>query len=351
MIQFALTSLIFLGFQILLVLGLNVQFGLTGILNLAFIIFYAAGAYTAGVMTAPPPAPPGLTYIGGWSLPFYWGIAGAVVVAGILSALVGGLALSRRLRGSYTAITTLVVAVVALQVVSQSQGLFDGSLGLLGVPLPFGRGLSSSAFAYLYTAFVFAVVVVCALACGWLRRSPYGRILRLIREDEVAAEVFGYNVVKFKLSAFVIGGMLAGLSGCLTIYYVGSFSPGGWGVGETLFTLTCIFVGGAGNTIGVIVGASVISLIFVQLTSLLPTLQSDPSLILVARGMLIPLLLILVLRFRPAGLIPERLPRLPIGKPRSGPGRDGEDLGLAAGGSAAAIPSAQPPGAGRGPGR
>ena len=141
MIQFALTSLIFLGFQILLVLGLNVQFGLTGILNLAFIIFYAAGAYTAGVMTAPPPVPPGLTYIGGWSLPFYWGITGAVVVAGILSALVGGLALSRRLRGSYTAITTLVVAVVALQVVSQSQGLFDGSLGLLGVPLPFGRGL------------------------------------------------------------------------------------------------------------------------------------------------------------------------------------------------------------------
>jgi branched-chain amino acid transport system permease protein len=222
---------------------------------------------------------------------------------------------------------------------------------LLGVPLPFGRGLSSSAFAYLYTAFVFAVVVVCALACGWLRRSPYGRILRLIREDEVAAEVFGYNVVKFKLSAFVIGGMLAGLSGCLTIYYVGSFSPGGWGVGETLFTLTCIFVGGAGNTIGVIVGASVISLIFVQLTSLLPTLQSDPSLILVARGMLIPLLLILVLRFRPAGLIPERLPRLPMGKPRSGAGKDGEDLGRAAGSPAAAVPSAQPPGAGRGPGR
>ena len=130
--------------------------------------------------------------------------------------------------------------------------------------------------------------------------------------------MFGYNIVKFKLSAFVIGGMLAGLSGCLTIYYVGSFSPGGWGVGETLFTLTCIFVGGAGNTIGVIVGASVISLIFVQLTSLLPTLQSDPSLILVARGMLIPLLLILVLRFRRAGLIPERLPRLPMGRPRQG---------------------------------
>jgi branched-chain amino acid transport system permease protein len=329
-IQFTLTSLIFLGFQAILVLGLNVQFGLTGILNLAYIVFYAAGAYTAGVLTGPAPSPPGLTYIGGWNLPFYVGIVGAMVVAGLLSALVGALALSRRLRGSYLAITTLVVAVVALQVVSQSQGLFDGSLGLLGVPLPFGRGLSSSAFAYLYTGFLLAVVAVCFVACEWLRRAPFGRILRLIREDEVAASVFGYNIFKFKLVAFTFGGVLAGLSGCLTIFYVGSFSPAGWGVGETLFTLTCVFVGGAGNTVGVLVGASIISLVFVQLTSLLPTLQSDPSLILVARGMLIPLLLILVLRYRPAGIIPERLPRLAY-RHRASPGdsvcaADGGDI-------------------------
>lgn len=314
-IQFTLTSLIFLAFQCILVLGLNVQFGLTGILNLAFIIFYAAGAYTAGIIVAPPPSPPGLTYIGGWGLPFYVGILGAMAVAGILSALLGAFALSRRLRGSYTAITTLVIAVVALQVVSQWQGLFDGSLGLLGVPLPFGRGLTSSTFAWVYTAFLLGVVAICAIVSEWLRRSPFGRILRVIREDETAAEAFGYNTFRFKLTAFVFGGVLAGLSGCLTIYYVGSFSPGGWGVSETLFTLTCIFVGGAGNTAGVLVGASVISLVFVQLTSLLPTLQSDPSLILVARGMLIPLLLILVLRFRPTGLIPERLPKLERGVP------------------------------------
>lgn len=310
MIQFALTSLIFLAFQAILVLGLNVQFGLTGILNLAYIVFYAAGAYTAGVLTGPPPSPPGLTYIGGWNLPFYVGILGAMVVAGLLSALVGAVAMSRRLRGSYLAITTLVVAVVALQVVSQAQGLFDGSLGLLDVPLPFGRGLSSDAFAYLYTGFMIVVVAVCFAVSAWLRRAPFGRILRVIREDEVAASVFGYNIFKFKLIAFTYGGVLAGLAGCLTIFYVGSFSPAGWGVGETLFTLTCVFVGGAGNTLGVLIGASVISLVFVQLTTLLPTLQSDPSLILVARGMLIPLLLILVLRFRPTGLLPERLPRL-----------------------------------------
>jgi branched-chain amino acid transport system permease protein len=185
--------------------------------------------------------------------------------------------------------------------------------------------------------------VICALACGRLRRSPFGRILRLIREDETAAEVFGYNIVRFKLIAFVLGGMLAGLSGCLTIYYVGSFSPGGWGVSETLFTLTCIFVGGAGNTVGVIVGASVISLVFVQLTSLLPTIQSDPSLILVARGMLIPLLLILVLRFRPSGLLPERLPKFsPAGPVPRAPGRQA----AAVEGSAAAAP----PATGRRPG-
>jgi len=309
-IQFSLTSLIFLGFQVILVLGLNVQFGLTGILNLAFIVFYAAGAYTAGVITGPAPKPPGLRHIAGWNMPFYVGIAGAMLVAGVLAALVGAIALGRRLRGSYLAITTLVVAVVLLSVVSQEQGLFDGNLGLLGVPVPFGRGLSNDVFAYVYACFVLVVVALCFIVCEWLRRSPYGRILRLIREDDVAASVFGYNVFKFKLVAFIFGGVLAGLSGCLTIFYVGSFSPGGWGVGETLFTLTCVFVGGAGSTTGVVLGASVISLVFVQLTSLLPTLQSNPSLILVARGMLIPLLLILVLRFKPTGVLPERLPRL-----------------------------------------
>jgi branched-chain amino acid transport system permease protein len=310
MVQFALTSLIFLSFQIILVLGLNIQFGLTGILNLAFIVFYAAGAYAAGVITGPAPQPPELTYIGGWNLPFYVGIIGAMAVAGVLAAIVGAIALGRKLRGSYLAITTLVVAVVSIQVVSQAQSLLDGSLGLLNVPLPFGRGLTGDTFAYVYTGFMLLVAAVCFVVCARLRRAPFGRILRLIREDEVAASVFGYNVFKFKLIAFIFGGVLAGLSGCLTIYYVGSFSPGGWGVGETLFTLTCVFVGGAGNTTGVVVGASIISLVFVQLTSLLPTLQSDPSLILVARGMLIPLLLILVLRYRPRGIIPESLPRL-----------------------------------------
>jgi branched-chain amino acid transport system permease protein len=312
MIQFALTAIIYLAFQCMLVLGLNLQFGLTGILNLAFIMFYATGAYVAGIITAPA-APSSLTYIGGWSLPFWVGIIGAVVAAGAVAAVVGALSLGRRLRGGYTAITTLVVGVVALAVVSQSQGLFDGNLGLLGVPQPFGRGLSSSAFAYLYAGVLVFAVAVCLALCIWLSRSPFGRTLRAIREDEVAAEVFGYNVFRFKLTVFILGGMLAGLSGCFTIYYVGSFSPGGWGVSETLFTLTCIFVGGAGNPVGVIVGASLIEIIFVQLTSLLPTIQSDPSLISVLRGMFIPLLLILMLRFRPTGLLPERLPRLPYG--------------------------------------
>ena len=232
MIQFALTSLIFLAFQAILVLGLNVQFGLTGILNLAYIVFYAAGAYTAGILTGPPPTPPGLTYIGGWNLPFYVGILGAMVVAGLLSALVGAVALSRRLRGSYLAITTLVVAVVALQVVSQAQGLFDGSLGLLDVPLPFGRGLSSGAFAYLYTGFMIVVVAICFAVSARLRRAPFGRVLRVIREDEVAASVFGYNIFKFKLIAFTYGGVLAGLGRLPDHLLRRVLQPGGLGRGR-----------------------------------------------------------------------------------------------------------------------
>jgi len=328
MFQFTLTALIFLGFEIFLVLGLNLQFGMTGLLNLAFIMFYAAGAYTAGVLSGPPATPPSVVFIGGYNLPFYVGVLGGVAVAGVLSLIVGALSLGRGLRSSYFTIVTLVVGVVALQFVTQYQNLFDGSIGLLNIPLPFGGGLSSNGFTYLFLGVLASVVIVCIVLCEWLRRSPFGRLLRVIREDEVAAQVFGYNVFTTKLKVYVLGGMLSGLSGAFTIFYVGAFGPGGWSVGETLFALTCIFVGGAGSTWGVLLGAAMIELLFVQLTSLLPTIQSNPALISIGRGIAIPLLLLIVLRFRPQGLIPERVPKVAIAEQPANEVATGESLSV-----------------------
>jgi len=305
MFAFTVVALIYLCFELILVLGLNIQYGLTGILNLAYIIFYAIGAYIAGILTGPPSSI-GLTHIGGYELPFYVGIAGAMGAAGVLAVVVGAFTLGRRLRASYLAVGTLVIAVVALQVVSQDLALFNGQLGLLDVPQPFGRGMSGNGFSGLYCVILICIVIALYVVCERLRRSPFGRMLRAIRDDEIATQVFGYAIFRMKLKAFVFGGVISGLAGCLTMFYIGSFSPAGWSVYEVIFALTCIFVGGAGNNLGVVVGTIIVEIVFVQLTSLVPTLQSNPELVQLVRAGAIGLVLILTLRFRPQGLIPER---------------------------------------------
>jgi branched-chain amino acid transport system permease protein len=142
-------------------------------------------------------------------------------------------------------------------------------------------------------------------------------MLRAIRDDEVATEVFGYSVFWMKMKAFILGGIFAALAGSLTILYVGGFAPAGWSVYEIVFALTCLFVGGVGSNIGGVVGAGLVVLILVQASSLVPTLQSNPTLVQSIRAGLVGVLLILILRFRPQGLIPERPQQLEP-EPRQG---------------------------------
>jgi branched-chain amino acid transport system permease protein len=306
MLNFTIVSLIYVCFEILLVLGLNVQYGLTGILNLSFIVPYAAGAYITGVVSGPP-AGAGVYHIGGYNLPWYLGILGGLAAAYLVAAVIGSFTLGRRLRASFLTVGTLVVSVVLLQVISQDQNLFNGNLGLLQVPSPVSStnsGTNTGQFLFLLIAAAFTIVSY--VLCEMLRRSPFGRMLRAIRDDEVATEVFGYAVFRMKMKAFVYGGVLAALAGSLTIMYVGGFSPAGWSVYEIIFALTCLFVGGVGSNVGGTVGAALVVLILVQASSLVPTLQNNPTLIQSVRAGLVGVLLIVILRFRPQGLIPER---------------------------------------------
>jgi branched-chain amino acid transport system permease protein len=112
-----------------------------------------------------------------------------------------------------------------------------------------------------------------------------------------------------KLKVFIFGSTLAGLAGSLIVFYVGSFNPAGWSVPETIFVLTCLFVGGSGNNIGAVLGTAIVVTFLSQGTQLLPGLQNNPELIPVLRTMLVAVLLLAVLRWRPAGLFPERIPK------------------------------------------
>lgn len=305
MLNFTLVSLIYLSFEVLLVLGLNVQYGLTGILNLSFIVPYAAGAYITGIFSGPP-AGSGIYHFGGYNLPWYLGIAAGLAAAYLVAAIIGSFTLGRRLRASFLTVGTLVIAVVLLQVVSEDQGLFNGQLGLLQVPSPVSSNVTPDLGQLLFLLIAAALTIASYVLCEMLRRSPFGRMLRAIRDDEVATEVFGYSIFWMKMKAFIFGGILAALAGSLTILYVGGFAPAGWSVYEIVFALTCLFIGGVGSNVGGVVGSALVVVILVQASSLVPTLQNNPTLVQSIRAGVVGVLLILILRFRPQGLIPER---------------------------------------------
>lgn len=305
MLNFGVVSLIYLTFEILLVLGLNVQYGLTGILNLSFIIPYATGAYITGIVSGPP-GPSGVYHIGGYNLPWYIGLLAGLAAAFVIAAIIGAFTLGRRLRASFLTVGTLVIAVVLYQVVSEDLHLFDGQLGLLQVPSPVSGGVYSTSGGVIFLLLAAAFTVASYIICEMLRRSPFGRMLRAIRDDEVATSVFGYSVFWMKMKSFIFGGIFAALAGGLTVLYVGSFAPAGWTVYEIVFALTCLFIGGVGSNAGGVVGSALVVLILVQASSLVPTLQGSPTLVQSLRAGLVGVLLILILRFRPQGLIPEK---------------------------------------------
>jgi branched-chain amino acid transport system permease protein len=275
------------------------------LLNLAYILFVAVGAYASGVVISAPSSPPGTQYILGLNQPFLVGVLAGAVAAGVLALIVGAVAL-RNLRADYFAIVTLVFAEAALQIVSQFQRLFNGSEGLINIPQPLSTTFSGRGYNVFYLAICVVAVLLVLGVVELVRRSPFGLALRAVREDQDAAAALGRNPYVLKLKAFVIGGVIAGIGGALLGSFVTAFAPAGWGLGETLLILVCLFVGGSGSNLGVMLGTFLIIGLVGQLPTLLPTVTSNPDLIADARYILIGVLIIAFLRWRPRGLLPER---------------------------------------------
>lgn len=307
-LYYLLTLAIFFSIYSIYAWGLNLQFGLTGILDFTYITFVAIGAYFAGVTAMGKPQPNGMsgTYILGWHLPFPISLSLGGLAAAVLAALVGYVGL-RRLRSDYLAITTVAVGQIAWMVIGNATPLFNGWDGITGVPQPY-----NSLFHLNYNQYQIPFLVICVIfaAIAWwvanaLTYSPYGRVLRAIREDETVAASLGKNVFRYRMSAFIIGAVFAGVGGALTIEYVGAFNPSGWAVLETFIVWAAMLVGGQGNNNGMILGAFLVPVLFAEATRFI-TIPAHPLLMQSIRGMAIGLLMILVVRFRPQGIIPEK---------------------------------------------
>jgi branched-chain amino acid transport system permease protein len=312
-IAFLVAAGTFVAIQAILALGLNLQWGLTGLLDLAFIAFMAIGAYVTAVLLSPPANPPSVEYVLGFNWPLPLALAGGAVIATIAACAVGAISL-RNLRADYFAVVTLVIAEALQQIIGQFRPLFNGSAGLVNIPQPFDT-LDYGTFTVIFLGVCVVSLIGVFLLVEQLRLSSFGRALRAVREDEISAATYGRNPYVLKLKAFVIGGAVAGFAGGLLGVYVSAFAPAGWNVSETLLVLVCLFVGGSANNWGALVGTALVIGVLGQLPTLVPSITNNPDFIPDMRFLVIGVLIVVFLRWWPQGLIPERfswLSRLPV---------------------------------------
>ena len=294
------------GIFAILALGLDMVWGWCGDFDLAFYGYLALGSYMTMVLTIGKPTPP-TEYILGLTLPYPLAIVVADVLVVALAAIIGAVAL-RNLREIYFAVTTLGAVSALYLVVQVYTPLFDGFNGLFGLINPGQSALNLTYNGYRQFFMVVVLVILAAtyLVVQRLSRSPFGRMLRAVREDERAAAAYGRGIFFAKYRAYLFGAALAGLAGGLFAAYISAFNPSAWTPQELLVIYAAILVGGRGNPRGVIVGVFVVYVGFIELTRYLPSPASRPEFAPALRQVLIGLLIILMLRFRPAGIFAER---------------------------------------------
>jgi ABC-type branched-subunit amino acid transport system permease subunit len=287
--------------------SVNITWGWTGQLSFAPFLFIAVGAYTYSVIVgAPPDAGPSVHWILGLRLPFVFGLLAAMAVTAVIGLILGGIAL-RRLRDDYFAITTMVATLSVYAFIAQFVPLFNGYTGVYNIPQPLQStlNLSGSAYAAVFLALCAVILLMVYVAMERIFKSPYGRLLRAVREDEIAASAFGRNIYRVKLKAFVISAVIAGLGGALMAAFLQAFNPYAWNVAETFLIYAAIFVGGSGNNRGVLVGTFFIATLVQEVTRLFVVIPGHPDAAAALRYMVVGVLIIAVLWWRPEGLVPE----------------------------------------------
>ena len=290
-------------------LALNVRWGWAGEFDFFVYGLVAIGAYTYAVVTLPkaPPGSVGLEYILGLHQSWVVGVIAAMAVTGVISLIVGFVAL-RNLRQIYFAITTFSAVLILNSVVSEQTSLFNGFTGLFNIPQPLKStfNFSSTSYPYVFLGLCVVVLVVVFVVLELVFWSPFGLVLRAIREDEDAAAVFGYHAFWLRLKAYVIGGVVAGLAGALLAGYLTAFNTGAWSPIETILVFAALIVGGTANSAGAVVGSLLVFGVISGVTEYFPTILGSSNAPSAIRAIAIAVLIILFLRFRPQGLIPER---------------------------------------------
>lgn len=284
-------------------LGLNLQWGQTGLFNVGVAGFVAIGAYTSALLTTPETA----GRLGGFGMPIPVGWLAAMVVSGLAAAAIGAITL--RLRADYLAITTFGIAVSIQLAALNLESLTGGPFGIGFIPRPFA-GLQSRAlpFNLANLALVGAVAFLVFIALERLVGSPWGRVLKAIREDETAASALGKHAPFYRLQAFILGSAIMGLGGAIQAHFIGFIAPENYRPALTFQVWAMLIVGGSGNNRGALAGALLVWALWAVSGGLLASVfpPEDQARAAALQIVAIGVALAAILVIRPQGLFGER---------------------------------------------
>ena len=280
---------------IVLASGLNIVVGFTGLLDLGYVAFYAIGAYYTAIIFQTV-----LVTKFGVNIDHYWWLMWVnLLVGGLLAALAGVLIgyPTLRVRGDYLAIMTLGFGEIIRIVASNWVGLTRGPSGIPGIPAP-----ALGSYHFTTSKSLYFLGLALALVSLWtisrIVRSRIGRAWTAIREDEVAAEAMGIHTSRYKLLSYATGAFFAGMMGVFFGHYINYISPSSFQLMQSFLILSLVVLGGMGNIAGPVLGAT----IWIALQEYLRNftfVQIHPE----TRGIALGLVLVLLMVFRPQGLL------------------------------------------------
>jgi branched-chain amino acid transport system permease protein len=284
--EYILHILILIGIYTILSVSLNLLVGYTGILSIAHAAFYGIGAYVAALMALK------------FHTPFLVNLFLAIAAAGVFGALVG--IPSLRLRDDYFVIATFAFQIITFSVLNNLVDFTGGPMGLPGIPQP-------NILGYAVTSHVEFLVLVLLLggATFWFTnkvvRSPFGRLLKAIREDEVFVKATGRNVSAAKIKVFIVSASLASIAGVIYATYITYIDPTSFTIMESIFIISIVIIGGSANLKGPVVG----SVVLVALPELLRFIGLPNAIAANIRQILYGALLVIFMLWRPQGFLGE----------------------------------------------
>jgi len=287
----------------IMALALNLQWGFTGLMNFGIGGFYMLGAYTSAILTSMPT----VEHIGGFGMPVIVGIMGACIIPGIIAYLLAFPVL--RLRGGTFAIALLAIQETFYLIIKNESWLTNGVWGIRGISRPFFSMINPRNYGYIYLIIAVGFLAIIYFAIEKSINSPWGRVLRGIREDEYLTSMSGKDCFKYRRQSFVFSSMILGVAGALYVHYTGFVSPQVFSpLMSTFIVWLMVMVGGTGNNRGVVLGAFLVWAVWVGsdfLTDFVPA--SIATRIGFIRMLFVGLILGITILLKPQGILTQKL--------------------------------------------